>query len=1134
MIREEPLSPPPDAAPEPVPESAPPTPGGLTEQQRRAVGQRGVSVLLASGAGCGKTHVLTARYLSHLTEDAAGVGEVVAITFTERAAREMRERIRRAVVERLRQAADEDTAARWAAHLRGLESAPITTIHAFCGNLLRQFAVPAGLDPRFEILEDVLASNLRSEALGSTLRALLTRDSQAGEDLRELVVLYGWSATVAAVEHLAASADLAAWEGWLAEPPEKVAERWLGQDRRDVLREWVEYLTAASPKVAGCLDLLRRVPCSGPQTRANVQRLLEETPRLAEAPDLAAAVEALKECAKVGKERGSAWPDEAAYALVKEAFEGFRKELPEKLALFTDDPGDVTDAARWGRRFLRVAAEVAGAYQERKRRAGVVDFQDLLVLARDLLRDRAEVRDALRDRYRFILVDELQDTDPVQMELIDLLCGKTLHFGKLFAVGDHKQSIYRFRGADVELFQALRRDVPREGRLGLTLNFRSQPGILHFVNALCAKRLPEYEPLQAFHPTVSREPCVEFLWGVAPQPPLSPEGRGGQGDASPQPSPTLGEETSSGPARESAADLRRREADAIARRLAQMLDRGEERVWDADRGCLRPVRPGDVVLLFRSMSHVAHYEAALRRHGLDYYLVGGRAFFAQQEIYDLLNLLRALENPHDAVSLAGTLRAPFCCLSDEALFVLGRHREGLWHGLFDPERFTLLPEEQKPVVERARRFLTRWRRLKDRLPISRLLGEVFADCGYDAAMLFEFLGERKLANLWKLQELARAFDRTGRFGLAEFIARLGELVRTQPREEQAATLPENADVVKLMSIHQAKGLEFPVVVVPDLNAPSRGEQLPAAAWDRRLGCLARPPSDEDPPPFSDFPWRLGRSAATVADWREDLRILYVACTRARDLLILSAGLPADVSPTAPAIKPASHLMLALAERFDLATGDFRGDDVPEAEVPEVRVVWAEPAGDVPRRARPDDTLGWEEEPEDEPVDSPAVPAFVSLPALERAVRRRGERATLSLFGQDEEEAPPPQSMIELSPPLGNRARGRWMSPRERLGAFGGDEWGRAEALFWEVLGRWDLTDADGWPMLLAELCDEPAVAERAKGMLRTFAESEQRRRLAGAAACLRDVEFVMDCKVFQSPVSRGTGGDGDFSPLSPR
>jgi hypothetical protein len=408
---------------------------------------------------------------------------------------------------------------------------------------------------------------------------------------------------------------------------------------------------------------------------------------------------------------------------------------------------------------------------------------------------------------------------------------------------------------------------------------------------------------------------------------------------------------------ESAADLRAREADAIARRIAELLASTEPRIRAGDS--LRPVKPGDVALLFRSMSNVAVYEAALRKHGLDYYLVGGRAFFAQQEVYDLLNLLKALENPDDSVALAGTLRSPFGCLADDALLLLALHPAGLWAGLHDPACVAGLPEDQRPRGDRIRGLLDTWRGLKDRLPVARLIGRLVADTGYDAALQFESLGDRKLANLWKLIDLARSFDRTGLFGLADFIARLGDLVNNQPREEQAATQPENADVLKIMSIHQAKGLEFPVVIVPDLAAKGLGGRTAAARWDRRLGCIARPP-DEEPLPFTDFPDRLAKAAEAVAEWREDLRILYVACTRACDLLVLSAGLPEPFPADTPAdrpvpVKAANSWMLALGERFHLARGTCLDATVPPDKRPrvEVRVVEPVPGLPQPLSRRPD-------------------------------------------------------------------------------------------------------------------------------------------------------------------------------------
>ncbi|MBO0700160.1 MAG: UvrD-helicase domain-containing protein, partial [Zavarzinella sp.] len=655
-----------------------------TPQQRAAIVARGTSVVLSSGAGCGKTFVLTNRYLSHLKQDGVGVGEIVAITFTDRAAREMRDRIRQAVAVELRAQPGDSS---WANHLRDLESAPIQTIHSFCGDLLRQFAVPAGLDPRFEVLEEILAENLRAEALRDTLQALLTSDMPAGRDLGELVVLYGWTATGDAVGALLRERDAAAWDRWLRRPPADIAAEWAGPERQKLLPIWVDYLLAASPKIAHLVNLFRSAECRGPEMRANIEKILDGLPKLASAPDLAAAVDELCEAAKVGKEKADAWPDAETYAAVKDAMAEFRQDLPEKLALFADEPEEVEKAAVVGQRFLRVALSVVESYQERKARAGVVDFQDLLVLARDLMRDRAEVRESLRQRYRYLLLDEMQDTDQVQMELVDLICGVGIEHDKLFAVGDAKQSIYRFRGAEVALFEKLRAAVRPEGRLQLSRNYRSRPGVLHFVNALCSLRFAEYEPLEPHHPPTYPGPCVEFLWSV-------PAASGGAG-------------------KESVSDVRAREADAIARRIAQLIESPEARIRDGES--LRRVTPGDIVLLFRSMSNVGIYEAALRKHGLDYYLVGGRAFFAQQEVYDLLNLLRALENPDDAVALAGTLRSPFGCLSDDALVLLAIHPGGLWAGLHAPDCVAGLPEDQRPRAGRVRDLLDAWRPLKDRL-----------------------------------------------------------------------------------------------------------------------------------------------------------------------------------------------------------------------------------------------------------------------------------------------------------------------------------------------------------------------------------------------------------------------------------
>jgi ATP-dependent helicase/nuclease subunit A len=1036
----------------------------LTSQQDAAVNRRGVSVILASGAGCGKTHVLTERYLSHLRDDYAEVNQLVAITFTDRAARQMRDRIRRAILNELHQAANDADAERWSRHLRALETAQISTIHAFCGNILRANAIEVGLDPAFDVLEDVLATNLESEAITDSLQGLLTAQGDAGPDLRELVLLYGWGPTVEAVRSLVRAWDAEHWSEWLAEPAEAVAERWQTTERGRLQAGAIEHVVATSPRIAHCLNLLRTNECIGPIMKANVAIVLTETPELRNSTDLAAAVEHVTEAAKVGKERGKAWKSEEIYERIRDAMTEFREELRTKLAAFTNPPGDVLPGVEVGRRFLRVADAAARAYRLRKRRAAVVDFQDLLVLARDLLRDSTLVRTQLQNRYRFLLIDELQDTDPVQMELVESLTGAGLTGGKLFAVGDHKQSIYRFRGADVQLFQKLREQVPPEGRLNLSLNFRSQPAILDFTNALLSTRLVDYQPLEAYHAQVNPGPCVELLWSACDD-------------------------------RDTVAEQRAAEAEGIALRIAQMV-RGETLV--RQDGQLRPVTCGDIVLLFRAMSNVHLYESALRKHGLDYYLVGGRAFFAQQEIYDLLNLLRCLENPQDAVCLAGTLRSPFCCLSDEALFLLSSHREGLWAGLHDDGSFERLPDDQRPTAERARQSLDRWRGLKDRLPIARLLGEVFADSGYDAATQFEFLGDRKLANLWKLLDLARTFDRSGLFGLAEFIQRLGDLVKTQPREEQAATQPESADVVRLMTIHQAKGLEFPVVFIPDIGATPGGAHLPVAVWDGRLGCVARPPLDEEPLPFSEFGWSLYRTSEDVADWHEELRTLYVACTRAEDYLVLSASRPEP-------FQPKNTWMLTLAERFNLETGACLEETPPPERRPQVRVTRAEEIPAVAYTPAPPVLRA-------QLMSSAAIaPVSVEIHVGD-VIALEGLEAYLR-----EPAAPLPLDLLAPQFDAEDGAdRATWVFPSQRESSCRTGLQTRPDgALLRTALAFWDFRDADAWQnaltRALADAGDVPRkVTEVCGERLERFSRSAVFGQFTSAAVCRQHVPFLLD------------------------
>ncbi len=854
----------------------------LTDQQRRAITTRDTSVALSAGAGCGKTFVLTERFLAQLAPDSFGrtrLGQVVAITFTERAAREMRDRIRAACTERLL-ACPEEQVNHWLELVREIDSARISTIHSFCGSLLRAHAVDAGLDPQFRVLDQAQAGTLLSELLDRQLRRRLTEQDNA---VIELIVQFGLKGLHERIAVLLGRRQEIDWDKWLAEEPVELAARWEECFRTDVLPRIMRRIVD-SEAAQTLLGICRDRPSSNSVMLDRFRLLLNRLPRLAENTDPAADLKEIREAAMVQGGGGKkAWASDEIYQQFLKSAKALRDLIDKQKKMVGFDAEQAAPSAEAALQLLTVTAEIAKAYEDQKQELGVLDFNDLLIRTRDLLvgPKRAALRRQLDSQIRLLLVDEFQDTDPLQVELVRALCDGDVTRDKLFFVGDYKQSIYRFRGARPQVFRQLREQAPERGRLPLTLNFRSQPAVLDFVNALfCEEFGPDYEPLRPHRPQVSPQPAIEFLWA---------ESDGTESD-------DFGK----------TQRLRRLEADRIAQRIRVMLDSGEELVWDenaAEAGspAARAVRPGDVALLFRALSNVEIYEEALRRYGIDYYLVGGHAFYSQQEVFDLLNLLRAIDSPCDQISLAGVLRSPFFNLLDETLFHLAGHPDGL----FADELPAEITGQQRSRVEFAAGVLRELRAMKDRVPIAQLINEALERTGYDAILPAEFLGARKLANLQKLIEQARSFDRSGIFTLSDFIVQLSEFVARQPDEALAATHGESTDVVRLMTIHQSKGLEFPVVVVPDLDRRRRGSTA-TVAFTLQLGPMVKLSE-------SKSGLDLYRLAESDEEDAELVRLLYVAVTRAADYLVLSAGVDEPGKVTGP-------WMELLGRRFDLLDG----------------------------------------------------------------------------------------------------------------------------------------------------------------------------------------------------------------------
>ena len=938
------------------------TPPKLTDEQQAALSTRDCSVALSAGAGCGKTFVLTERFLSHLeyspdVDASAQLGKLIAITFTDRAAREMRDRIRKNVRERLRTAAAGPEADHWLQILRRLDGAKISTIHSFCGALLRSHAVEAGLDPQFGLLEPVQADTLLGELIDDRLRELLAAHDAA---MIDLTAAYDLSGVREKVRTLVDERFALRFEEWLHYSPAALAELW-GAYHAEQVRPRMLAALLESPLVVELRHFIadeRGVPHPLSQRADEVEEIfaaLEKrqasTKRRTEADTAAedALCDQLRESAKVqGATAKKAWAGrEDVYERFKDDFAAIRKQVDEFKAQRTFDVVAARATAEAALRLTAMAAPIRAAYESEKKRLNVLDFDDLLIRARDLLckPEHARLRTNFSRGVELLLVDECQDTDALQVELIQALVDGKLAEGKLFFVGDFKQSIYRFRGAEPKVFSDMQLKVPERGRLPLSLNFRSQPAILEFVNALFSGYFgARYEPLGASRKQVTPTPAIEFLWMSAGG---SAMPAGGAREPASEMTARDGATTSKASASDDADELnaeslRRLEADWIARRLRQMFDAPDPILPAKGKGNGLPLRTpqyGDVAILFRAMSNVAIYEAALEQYGIPYYVVGGKAFYSQQEVYDLLNFLRVLDSVCDDVALAGVLRSPFFALDDETLFLLAEYGsrdngDGLSAGFFAPvladELQRALGPERSRRVEFASRTLTELRGLKNRLPITDLLNEILARTAYDAVLTAEFLGQRKLANLRKLLAQARSFDRSGIFTLTEFIAQLSTSVADAPDEALAATYAEGANVVRLMSIHQSKGLEFPIVVVPDLERKKQSDRS-SIAFAPELGPMVKPPYGDDLPSGLDLYKQMEKEQSEA----ESKRLFYVAVTRAADYLILSSGVDDP-------IEPKEEWRKFLGARFDLATGAFLGTPAKGARAPQVRVTLTRP------------------------------------------------------------------------------------------------------------------------------------------------------------------------------------------------
>jgi ATP-dependent helicase/nuclease subunit A len=844
----------------------------LIDEQRHPATEHGEHCLLAAGAGSGKTRVLVERYLNILE---AGdwmphlPGRILAITFTEKAALEMRGRILERLVERAGSAAG-DARLRLHQLLREMEAAPISTIHGFCSRLLKEHAALAGLDPRFGVPGELDLAILRAEVLDELL---VEQDS----DLAELSAVFDLDRVAVALEKL------------------RELRRSLGLDPEDLAGEAADELAAAQRRGvreligAGLItrqaelaralgDLVSHLEGGQHPQPASRAKLAEAMALLSSRdldriqPDLAAG---LKNCMSRFQKQGKAIPDEGRLAAKHAAYEKLRAATGELAAAWIAAdpvrPGSAESIALTAA-CLRLTGRFDRRLRERMRARAWLDFEDLQLEAVALLRDNAGLRESYHRHHDHVLVDEFQDTNRLQLELVRLLVPREMPAERsaLFLVGDERQSIYAFRNADVAVFEAERERMRELGLAReLSHNHRSHPDLLEFFNAFFPPdRFPPMESLRE----ASGQARVLLQLNVQDR--------------------TEGVE---------AARLR------SARELAACLVDARERGLAVGQGeHARPVDWGDMAILVRSGASVRPLVRALSEAGIPYDADAGREYFLRQELLDLEALVAALDDPFQPLSLARGLRGDLIGLSQVDLLVLipprsGRRDRGeLLVRLEAAAAGKLAMSDEGRVatgrfLDLRRRFAGRLRRL----PLRELIPALIEASDFDLRSAVDPRALKVLRNLRQLAEFLGEMESGRRLGLRDFLAGMERLREHSPRHQEAWVPEEGGSLLRILTIHGAKGLEFPLLALFDLDRELRagrgaGDFATLMATldgrtDALLGLKPRDPAEpeEEGRPDSVHAWI--RAEAARRETEENLRLLYVAMTRAEDYLILAGG-----------------------------------------------------------------------------------------------------------------------------------------------------------------------------------------------------------------------------------------------------
>jgi ATP-dependent exoDNAse (exonuclease V) beta subunit len=826
------------------------------------------TLIVEAAAGTGKTTELVKRIVVLIEHERATIGQVVAVTFSEKAAGELKLRLR----EELERARERTTPGSAAARLldaavHDFEEAHVSTIHGFCAELLRERPVEARVDPAFVVLTDSQAARLFDEAFTSWLHAQLANPQEGvRRSLRRPVKRqFGDDPEDGPLERLRAAAN--GLREWRDHP---APWRRPDYDRKSAIKSLNAKLKAFVDLVSKPIkrdDRLAESFAPARTTSADIERqrrvvgdMVPESmwdaweaalTGLAADRDFVYPKKGYGAAYAMGVTRDQAL---AAHAGLLASLRAFKADADADLAALLHDE----------------MTACLDAYEQRKRESGALDFLDLLIKARDLVRDNAGIRQEFRARFRAILVDEFQDTDPLQAELLRLLAETdegTLRPGALFIVGDPKQSIYRFRRADVGAYRRIARELTGSGALAVTLqtSFRSVPAIQHFVNAAFSDEMngdpvtmqADYVPLLRHRDDAPEQPAIVAL------PVPRPYGK-----------------SQWGPPQVTQTALNQSQPPAIAAFVDWLLS--PQCPWTVAAGNeRRKIAASDVCLLFRRFMHFGKditrgYVECLEARGIPHLLVGGKTFHEREEVDAVRTALTAIEWPEDELSVYAALHGPLFAIGDEELL----EYHSIAH-VFHPYRVPIdLPDRLKPVAQ-VLRTLRELHGARNHRTVAETIGRLIAATRAHAGFVLWRGGEQALANVLHISDLARRYEAEGGLSFRGFVDTLHDLSASAESPE-APILEEGSNGVRLMTVHKAKGLEFPVVILADIACKLSLEDASRYLDSEKKLCAMRLGG------WSPIDLLEHNDEEARRDEAEGVRLAYVAATRARDVLVVPA------------------------------------------------------------------------------------------------------------------------------------------------------------------------------------------------------------------------------------------------------